>query len=345
MDEPGENSPELSIVIGVVDAEDHIVSCLEQVYEQGLARDAFEVLVVDGGSVDETVTRARHFIESRSIENLTILHNPRRSLAAAFNVAIPACRGRFVAKLDAQGRLGPGYYRTLLPILENDRQIGLIGGRFRLAGDTPLAAAWAPLFQDPFLVGPARYRYTSHRTEIDAAVYGIYRKEAWLQVGAFDERIRRAEDTDFNLRLRKLGWKIMMEPAVGSTYHVRRGLGAAYRQFEGYAFWRSFVQRKHRLAPGLRQVVPITWMIVMVGGFVAALATRTPAFLLPHLVYGGAVVARVSRLLKGHRPAHWLAGLCLYPVLHTAYAVGTIRASVQPRGWARGEGGAPAQTR
>ena len=218
-------SPTLSVVIGVLNARDYIMGCLESLYAQDLPQAAFEVLVVDGGSTDDTVERVGSFVRGTGVENLRVLHNPRRILAAAFNVAIPVCRGRFVAKLDAQGRLGPRYYSSLLPELQGDGQIGLIGGSFMAEGDTPLSKAWAPLFQDPVTDRAGEvYRYAQARSKVDAAVYGIYRKAALEAVGPFDERILHAEDTDFNLRLMRLGWTIMMEPGVGATYSTSVGV-------------------------------------------------------------------------------------------------------------------------
>lgn len=327
--------PILSVVIGVFNAGEYITGCLESLYEQDLNRAEFEVLVVDGGSTDGTVARVQSFMKARAIENLRILPNERRTLAAAFNVAVPSCRGRFVAKLDAQGRLSKGYYRALLPVLLSDERIGLIGGRFIAEGDTTLARAWAPLFQDPVLIGPARYRYVRTRSAVDTAVYGVFRKDALEEVGAFDERILRAEDTDFNLRLRRLRWKIVMEPTVSATYYVRRNLGAAFRQFHGYAYWRSFVRRKHHLRVGIRQVLPVAWLLVMVGSICASLLLREWLWLLVPASYGATVAIRVGSLLRSGNPWHWLNGFALYPVLHAAYAIGTIQASLKPRGWTR----------
>lgn len=336
-------APKLSVVIGVLNAAHHIEGCLESIYAQGLEPATFEVLVLDGGSEDATTARVAAFVDRRGIENLRILPNPRRTLAAAFNTAIPQCRGALIGKLDAQGRLGPGYYLALLKELETDSRIGLVGGRFNPVGDTPLAKAWAPVFTDPFLVGPARYRYARARTEIDAAPFGIYRREAIEQVGWFDERILRAEDTDFNLRMRGLGWVIVLQPGVSATYFVRRDLASSFKQFQGYAYWRSFVRRKHGLPLGARQLVPLLWLALMVASVATAAILHNWLLLLPVLLYLAVAAVRARRIMLGSKAAHWLAAFALYPTLHMAYAVGTLRASLQPPGWTKKTpAGAPA---
>ena len=317
---------ELSIIIGVLNGADYIEGCLEAVYNQGLSLDSFEILLLDGGSQDDTVAIAQTFAKQRSYQNLHILPNPRVTLAAAFNIGKSLARAPFIGKVDAQGRLGENYYGVLLDYIKAHPDIGLIGGRLRLDGDTPLAKAWAPLFGDPFLVGPARYRYATSPQEIDAALYGIYRKAAMEETGDFDEAILRAEDTDFNYRMRQKGWKIYLQPAVEATYFVRRTLPRAYTQFFNYALWRTMFQFKQNLGLKSRQLLPSLWLAGMLGSVLLGLSL-SPLWLLPPLTYLALAALRAATKMRRPTFSQWLQGAALFPTLHAGYALGALGAT------------------
>lgn len=320
----------LSVVIGVRNGARFIRGCLESVYAQGLPESQFEVLVVDGRSEDATRAEVERFVKERGITNLRVLDNPRRTLAAAFNVALGHVRGTYVAKVDAQSRLSEGYFKTLLQVLAEREDVGLVGGRFAPKGDTPKARAFAQVLTDPFLVGPAKYRYTKTMTEIDTVYLGVYRRTAIEQVGEFDETLLRSEDTDFNFRLRRAGWKVLLVPSVHAEYYVRETFRASWVQFFGYAYWRTAFVLKHGLPFGLRQLLPIGWAVLHSGSLVGLLITKSWLWFAPQVVY--LLAALVRSALRVRPPGLGiLYGALLYPVIHAAYALGVIACLVRRR--------------
>ena len=192
-------------------------------------------------------------------------------------------------------------------------------------GILPLAKAWAPLFADPFLVGPARYRYLKTKQENDAAAYGIYRKAAMEETGDFDEAILRAEDTDFNYRMRQKGWKIFVQPEVTNTYFVRRTLPQAYTQFFDYAYWRTMFQYKHHLGLKARQILPMLWLLGMVDSLLLGLVH--PLWTLPAGAYLVMAFVRARMKMLDPTPRQLLQGTLLFPTLHGAYALGSALAA------------------
>lgn len=319
------SDPKLSVIIGVLNGAAYIEGCLDSVYAQGLGQENFEILLLDGGSEDDTVTLAENYAAERGYKNLHIFPNPRVTLAAAFNIGKDLARAPYIAKVDAQGRLGENYHKVLLKELEANDDIALIGGFFELDGDTALAKAWAPLFADPFLVGPARYRYIKTKQENDAVLYGIYRKSAMDETGDFDEAILRAEDTDFNYRMRQKGWKIFIQPEVETTYFVRRTLPQAYKQFFNYAYWRTMFQFKHGLGLKVRQIVPMLWLFGMVD--LLLLSFVHPLWALPLAAYFVLAFVRAKTKMIEPTPTQLLQGTLLFPTLHGAYAVGSALAT------------------
>lgn len=330
-DSGGKSDIILSVVVGVRNGEPHIRGCLERIYSQNLPQSEFEVLVLDGRSEDGTRAEVEQFVAEHRIENLRVLDNPRRTLAAAFNEAAKYARGKYVAKVDAQSRISKGYFKTLLRVLEENQKVGLVGGRFAPTGQTKKAMAFAQVLTDPYLVGPAKYRYTREMTELDTVYLGIYRRKAMAQVGEFDESLLKSEDTDFNFRLRQAGWKVVLVPSVHAEYYVRETFRASWIQFFGYGLWRTAFVLKHGLPLGVRQVVPIAWILMNLISIVGAMLSGELWWLTPSLGYMLLAFGRAS--LRVRPPGLGLVyGALLYPVIHAAYAMGVAVGLFRDRG-------------
>ncbi len=315
-------TPELSVVIGVRNGARHIWDCLTRIYAQGLAPDAFEVIVADGRSEDGTRDLIQRFVDHHRVTNLRVIDNPRRTLAAAFNEAIPQLRGTFMAKVDAQSRLSDGYFTALMDALARHPEVAVAGGRFAPRGDGPVARAWASVFADPFLVGPAAYRYVDREQYMDTVYLGVYRTAVVRQVGAFDESLLRSEDTDFNHRIRQLGHRFLLVPSVHAEYAVRQTYRAAWAQFYGYAYYRFAFVHKHHLPLTVRQAGPLA--VTALALLALACAPRS----LPLVMAGAALYALfygVRALKRTPGPlAFRLRAWLVYPVVHLAYVSGTL---------------------
>lgn len=314
--------PTLSVIIGVRNGAQHIGGCLERIYAQGLDPQTFEVIIADGLSEDGTRDAIEGFVRSHQITNLQVIPNPRLTLAAAFNVALPKVRGDYLAKVDAQSRIGPNYFRALMDALERHPEVAVVGGRFEPCGDTRDSRAWAHVFSDPWLVGPAAYRYADKEQYIDTVYLGMYRVSVVQQVGQFDERLLRSEDTDFNYRIRQLGWKFLLVPSVSAEYYVRRNYREAFRQFHGYAYYRYAFNDKYDLPLTIRQKGPLAIGFATVASAATIIWTWpiTLALFLGYTIISGWRAWTTTSGGLRDRARVFL----VYPVVHLAYIKGNI---------------------
>ena len=65
---------DLSIIIPVYNVENYIRACLGSVFRQNLEEDSFEVVVVDDGSEDESVSICERIIEHNKDKSIKIIH-------------------------------------------------------------------------------------------------------------------------------------------------------------------------------------------------------------------------------------------------------------------------------
>jgi len=115
------------------------VSVVATVYNEGAAIDDLlatlagqtrppdEVVIVDGGSTDDTVARLRA-AEAEGALPLRVLEQPGANISEGRNVAIAAARGPIIACADAGVRLDPDWLAALLgPFAQADPPAVVLG--------------------------------------------------------------------------------------------------------------------------------------------------------------------------------------------------------------------------
>ena len=100
---------------------------------------------------------------------------------------------------------------------------------------------------------------------------GVFRKEALVAVGGFDESMHRAQDWELNYRLRTSGHKIWFSPELRVTYRPRSTLRALMKQMYETGTWRREVVRRYPETATARYLAPPLTVIGVVAGSVGGL--------------------------------------------------------------------------
>lgn len=117
--------PRVTIAVPTYNEHDTIDRCLRNIVAQDYPRDNVEVLVVDGGSMDDTVDRARRYAGVR------ILQNPARDAETAKEIGLRAARGDLFMYLDADAEFAqPGWLRAMVHPLRDDATLSATFTRF-----------------------------------------------------------------------------------------------------------------------------------------------------------------------------------------------------------------------
>ncbi|MGH2804105.1 MAG: glycosyltransferase, partial [Thermoleophilaceae bacterium] len=284
------------------------------------------VFVVDAGSSDATAALVRE--RARSEPRLTLVDGRGRLNAGqAMNLGIAAGSGELVARVDAHTYVEPGYLRTAAEIMaEEDADVAEVGGQPLQEGETRFGRATAIARQSRFGVGGSVYSDTRPRAYVDTVQGGIYRRAALSAVGAFAETMLVGEDIELNWRLRREGYRILLDTRLGFRYTTRSSWSGAFRQYRNYGQARVRTLAAH---PGFirpRHLVPSA----AVGAF-AALAAATPASRRARRTLAVAGAAYAAAALCAGLKGAWREDLALAPTvaacftaLHLGYGVGMI---------------------
>ena len=189
----------VSIVVPVYNAGDHLMVCLRSLFAQTW-RD-FEVIVVDDGSTDGAVERAREAF--RAEPRLKVITQTNGGISRARNAGMDVATGRFLAFVDADDFVHPEWLARTVEALSGapDCDFALFGFE-RVGGNaTPETAVRAlPNALIRWLENPAPDFFgEGTQWETPGVCRFLYRREA-LGGMRFVPKLREGEEVNFNFR-------------------------------------------------------------------------------------------------------------------------------------------------
>ena len=254
--------PAVTVVLPVLNEGAHIERVLADLLQQETDGAAFEVLVVDGRSTDDT--RARVEAVAARDARVRLLDNPERLSSAARARGAEEARGRYVLFVDGHCRiLSPRLIADMLALFERT-------GADCLARPQPLV---------PEVTGYVARAVAAARTSrlghsVESTIYDLaerpvspvsagamYRRELFDRVGTFDTGFDACEDVEFNWRLARAGATCWTSERLAVAYEPRGTLGALLRQMVRYGRGRARLHRKHPAAFAWESLVPVAFVL------------------------------------------------------------------------------------
>lgn len=269
----------VSVVLPVLNEEDYLVHAVEAILQQKFTGQ-IEVLLSIGPSIDRTMQVAEELAKKDS--RVRIIENPTGRTAAGLNLAIKHSKFPVIVRVDGHSNIPENYIELAVQLLEKTGAVN-VGGLMAAEGRTPFERAVAGAMRSPLGVGAAKFHTGGQAGEVDTVYLGVFKRDALLAVGGFDEHFTRAQDWELNYRLRKNGGKIFFDPRLTVTYRPRRSLKALAKQYFEYGRWRRVVSRTHKGTINLRYLAP---PITLIGVILSIILGYThPILLAPALVY------------------------------------------------------------
>jgi succinoglycan biosynthesis protein ExoA len=312
-----------TVVMPVRNEAAFIPRSLGAVLDQDYPANLMEVIVADGHSEDGTADVVRHIAER--YPNLKLIDNPSRIVPAGLNRAIQDAKGDVIIRVDGHTIVARDYVSECVAALRRSGADN-VGGPMRALGEGRFGRAVAAATSSPFGVGGARFHYSELEEWVDTVYLGAWRREVFERIGPFDEEMVRDQDDELNYRLLDQGGRILLSPAIRSSYTVRGDPASLWRQYFQYGYWKVRVIQKHPRQIRLRQVVPPAFAIaILLSGAAAVLLSSAPllwgtlpaAYLSANLLASILSARRVGWSLLGHLPL-------VYAILHLSYGLGFL---------------------
>jgi GT2 family glycosyltransferase len=237
------NKPLISVVIPNLDGMKYIPACLGALQKQTF--DAFEVIIIDNGSTDDSV----EFIQNNFPQTIIIKNQRNLGFAKANNQGISAAKGKYIATLNNDTEVDKDWLKNLVIAAESSEEcVGMWAPKI-LSIEKPDqidSVGGLLLCQDGIARGRGRLKRDIGQYDnikdilLPSACSALYRKIMLDEIGYFDEDFfAYCEDTDLGLRARRAGWTAISVPNA-VIYHHYSGTGGQYSGLKAF-----LVERNH----------------------------------------------------------------------------------------------------
>jgi hypothetical protein len=254
---------------------------------------------------------------NKSKDQIKFVYNPKIVAPAGFNLCLNEASGDFITLTGIRSFLSANYVNKAIEILNDDQQIGCVGGRIIHTAHTETGKAIAEAMGAPLGMGIFSFRSLQKSRFTDTVSVPVFRRDVIEKVGLFDETLIRNQDDDYSYRLKKTGYKIWHEASITSTYFVREKFSQLAAQFFQYGFWKNYVNKKHSTITTLRQLAPPLFLLTQL-----VLLFLSPDILLILLAtYAVALFTQsisISQLYFKPAIKTWYA----FVVMHYSYGIG-----------------------
>jgi glycosyltransferase involved in cell wall biosynthesis len=261
--------PVVTIIIPCLNEEKFIGQCLESIASQDYPKDRLEVLVVDGNSKDRTKEILVQL--SNKFPYLKILDNPDKFTPISMNIGIKAAKGEIIVRMDAHAKYKEDYIARCIAGLDKYGAAN-IGGRLITlpARDTLMAKAICLSISNIAGSAGAVYKtaFVKGVRKVDTVFCGCYKKDIFEKIGYFNERLRRTQDLEFNIRLAKSGGKIIYDPSIIARYYPKPTLKEFFFYNLGCGEWVFYSWKIAGHPLKVRQYVPFCFVLGMFSIFI-----------------------------------------------------------------------------
>ena len=316
---------EVAIVIPTLNEERFISRCLNSIIKQTYEFEKMDVMIIDGGSTDNTKKIVAEY--QKSHQNIRFIENKKKIQSVAFNIGFKKSTAPYIIRLDAHAEYDSKYISLCIENLKQDEKRGNVGGRCNILpfNQSLWAQTNAILNHSRFGIGGAAFRVSNEAHNTDSVPFGAFPRKIIEKIGGMREDLPRGEDNEYNSRIRKAGYKIFFDPNIISSYFARPTLGASCKQMYANGNSIGYLYYIDREAIGIRHLVPL--LFVVSGLFSIIISVLWSPFC--YVFCGGLALYLIADAIASIMGAKdnvkcTLPLFILFFCVHVSYGMGTI---------------------
>lgn len=274
--------PNVTVGVCVRNCEDSIKEAIESILDQDFSHELMEVIFVDDGSEDDTLSIIYEYVSKIDIP-ARVFRTSWKGVGHARNIVAANAKGNFIVWVDGDMVLSRDYVRKLVELMEKHHEIGIAKGKQTLE----LVGNLLAILEAYSRAAGRMVDYQSEDTYSKALGTGgsIYRIKTIFQIGGFDENFRGyGEDWDFEIRARAAGWSLFAINVIFSDYE-RKGLtwNILWRRYwlRGY-YHHYFLHKNSGSIKHYRMIPPVAFLAGLLHAHILfKLTHKKVIFLLP----------------------------------------------------------------
>ena len=215
------NLPLVSIVVACYNKLEITLSCLSSLYQQDYP--VLEIILVDSGSREDVSSIVmKEFPKTRLIRL-----EENHGFTGGYNRGMENAQGKYIAIINNDAIASPGWISSMVNAMEQDEMVGAVasviidGNQPEVMDSFGVKVALDGMSRQSMKGLPPPYFTEIQEVVMPSGCACLLRKEALEKIGLFDEMFfAYCEDTDLFLRIRWIGYKIVIVPgAVVNHYY------------------------------------------------------------------------------------------------------------------------------
>ncbi len=198
----------------------------------------FEVVIVDGGSTDKTMSIIEEYQRHIPIK---VVHDQGKGLGYARDIGWRLSSADYIVMLDSDVLVNERFLEAAIKILGEDEKLGAMAAKLK---PISLDGGWLGKFQEKNLAIYLHHKDPQYPAEAVAlhTACTVFKRRVLQEVNGFDEYFDLAkEDSDISYRIRKAGYKLAYLNYCAAHLERARILKVNFRYGRSYAL----ISRKH----------------------------------------------------------------------------------------------------
>tara|TARA_B110000444_G_scaffold251725_1_gene280009 strand:- start:1346 stop:2005 length:660 start_codon:yes stop_codon:yes gene_type:complete len=175
------NLSKISVIIPVFNQEKWIGRCLRSLLNQSIARDKYELILINDGSID----RSEYALDLFKEEIILINNDTNKGLPYSLNLGIKASKSEFIVRVDSDDYVNEHFLLILFESLFWNKYIDAISCDYLLVNDTEDLIERKNCLNDPIGCGI------------------MFRSKQLLEIGLYDEEFKLNEEKDLRKRFER----------------------------------------------------------------------------------------------------------------------------------------------
>ena len=189
-----------------------------------------ELIIVDGGSTDGTIDVIESYINNKTAFPIKLLVCEGVNIAQGRNIAIKNADFDLIASTDLGCVLDNDWLKNLIRPFEEDSDTDVVSGWYEPDARTTFERIAADV------IFPKLDTVVKNQQNLLPSSRSVaYKKKCWELVGGYPEWLYTAEDTLYDINLKKADCKFVFAPDAVVYWRVRPNLKSIFKQYYLYA--------------------------------------------------------------------------------------------------------------
>lgn len=309
----------ISLIIPVYNESKTLERLINSIIEQSLQPE--EVILVDGGSTDSTVSLAKSLF--RDNKSFRIIEAGRAMPGKGRNIGAQEATCKWVAFTDAGIKLDRLWLEELANKTLLDSSVDIVYGNYSPQINSFFDKCAAIAYVPPLASGKIRAKFIAST---------LMKKEVWETVGGFPDW-RATEDLVFIEKTEKSGFQFTFAPGAIVYWQLRNGFISTFKRFDLYSAYNVWAGRQAYWHYGIAKQYLIVFAFILLAIF----QSKFWILFLPIWI-----IARVEKRIWSHKyefgarilfnPAIVFTVMLITLLIDTATFSGWIKALINKNG-------------